>query len=84
MRPSRGRSRPLLPTTDKSSLIEEQPRLQCFHRRALELCFALVNSQNVRRMMKELLLFLETCDPEFKADCASNIVNAAEKQDCSN
>ena len=29
--------------------------------------------------MKELLHFLETCDPEFKADCCSNIVTAAEK-----
>ena len=48
-------------------------------RRALELCFALINSQNVRRMMKELLVFLETCEPDFKADCASNIVNAADK-----
>lgn len=30
-------------------------------------------------MMKELLHFLETCDPEFKADCCSNIVIAAAK-----
>ena len=45
----------------------------------MELSFALVNSNNVRVLMKELLSFLETCDPEFKADCASNIVIAAEK-----
>lgn len=48
-------------------------------KRAMELSFALVNSNNIRGMMKELLHFLETCDPEFKADCCSNIVTAAEK-----
>lgn len=48
-------------------------------RRAMELCFALISSSNVRGMIKELLTFLETCDPEFKADCCSNIVLAAEK-----
>jgi hypothetical protein len=30
-------------------------------------------------MMKELLLFLEKTDPEFKAQCSSNIVLAAER-----
>lgn len=29
--------------------------------------------------MKELLLFLEKADPEFKAHCSSSIVLAAEK-----
>ncbi|KAK7478395.1 hypothetical protein BaRGS_00030399 [Batillaria attramentaria] len=48
-------------------------------RRAMELSFALINSNNIRGMMKELLHFLETCDPEFKADCCSNIVIAAAK-----
>lgn len=48
-------------------------------KRAMELSFALVNSNNIRGMMKELIHFLETCDPEFKADCCSNIVTAAEK-----
>eukprot|EP00106_Octopus_bimaculoides_P016729 XP_014784171.1 PREDICTED: AP-1 complex subunit gamma-1-like isoform X1 [Octopus bimaculoides] len=48
-------------------------------KRAMELCFALISSSNVRGMVKELLTFLETCDPEFKADCCSNIVLAAEK-----
>ncbi|XP_048778208.2 AP-1 complex subunit gamma-1-like isoform X2 [Ostrea edulis] len=48
-------------------------------RRAMELSFALINSGNIRGMMKELLQFLETCDPEFKADTCSNIVQAAEK-----
>lgn len=48
-------------------------------KRAMELCFALISSSNVRGMIKELLTFLETCDPEFKADCCSNIVLAAEK-----
>jgi AP-1 complex subunit gamma-1 len=30
-------------------------------------------------MMKELLVFLEKADPEFKAQCSSNIVLAAER-----
>ncbi|XP_069740877.1 AP-1 complex subunit gamma-1-like isoform X2 [Narcine bancroftii] len=48
-------------------------------RRAMDLCFALVNGSNVRGMMKELLYFLDHCDQEFKADCASGIFLAAEK-----
>uniref|UniRef100_A0A8C3CBF2 Adaptor related protein complex 1 subunit gamma 1 n=1 Tax=Cairina moschata TaxID=8855 RepID=A0A8C3CBF2_CAIMO len=48
-------------------------------RRAMELSFALVNGNNVRGMMKELLYFLDSCEPEFKADCASGIFLAAEK-----
>lgn len=48
-------------------------------RRALELCFALINANNVRVMMKELLTFLERSDPEFKAQCSSSIVLAAER-----
>ena len=48
-------------------------------RRAMELCFALVNGNNIRGMVKELLFFLEKCDPEFKGDCSSNLVLAAEK-----
>lgn len=45
----------------------------------MELSFALVNENNVRGMMKELLEFLEYCEDEFKSDAASNIVLAAEK-----
>ncbi|XP_041376588.1 AP-1 complex subunit gamma-1-like isoform X2 [Gigantopelta aegis] len=48
-------------------------------KRAMELSFALVNSNNVRGMMKELLHFLETCDVEFKSDCSSNIIMCATK-----
>lgn len=48
-------------------------------KRATELCFALINPTNVRGMMKELLAFLEKCEPELKADTASNMVLAAEK-----
>jgi len=48
-------------------------------RRAVELCFALINANNIRGMVKELLFFLEKCDPEFKGDCSSNLVTAAEK-----
>ena len=45
----------------------------------MELSFALVNTNNIRNMMKELLLFLERADPEFKAQCSSNIVMSAER-----
>lgn len=58
--------------------------LVCFSllcRRAMELSFALVNGNNIRGMMKELLYFLDSCDPEFKADCASGVFLAAEKYD---
>ncbi|KAL4234218.1 AP-1 complex subunit gamma-1 [Mactra antiquata] len=48
-------------------------------RRAMELSFALVNTNNIRGMMKELLSFLENSDPEFKSDCCSKIVSATEK-----
>ncbi|KAK6185231.1 hypothetical protein SNE40_007508 [Patella caerulea] len=48
-------------------------------KRAMELSFALINANNVRGMMKELLHFLENCDQEFKADCCSNIVMSASK-----
>lgn len=45
----------------------------------MELCFALINGNNIRSMVKELLMFLEKCDPEFKSDCSSSLVLAAEK-----
>ncbi|VEN45197.1 unnamed protein product [Callosobruchus maculatus] len=48
-------------------------------RRAMELSFALINSQNVRTMTKELVNFLEKADPEFKAPCSSSIVLATER-----
>jgi AP-1 complex subunit gamma-1 len=48
-------------------------------KRAMELCFALVNANNIRGMVKELFFFLEKCDPEFKGDCTSNLVIAADK-----
>jgi len=45
----------------------------------MELSFALINDNNVRGMMKELLEFVETCDIDFRSDTASNIVLAADK-----
>lgn len=48
-------------------------------RRALELSLALVNSSNVRAMMRELQAFLESCPPDLRADCASGILLAAER-----
>lgn len=48
-------------------------------RRAMELSFALINSSNVRGMMKELLAFLVKADVEFKAYVTSEIFLAAEK-----
>lgn len=48
-------------------------------RRAMELSFALINAQNIRTMIKELLTFLEKSDSEFKAQCSSGMINAAER-----
>lgn len=48
-------------------------------RRAMELCFALVNRTNISEMIDELTQFLATCEPEFKADCSSNMFIAMEK-----
>ncbi|KAK3862477.1 hypothetical protein Pcinc_031662 [Petrolisthes cinctipes] len=48
-------------------------------KRSMELCFALINGNNIRTMMKELLLFLEKAEPEFKATCSSKCVLAAER-----
>ncbi|XP_070574228.1 AP-1 complex subunit gamma-1-like isoform X2 [Ptychodera flava] len=48
-------------------------------RRAVELCFALINANNVRGMVKELVFFLEKADPEFKSHVSSNIFHACEK-----
>lgn len=48
-------------------------------RRAMELCFALMNKNNATEMTEELIEFLLTCEPEFKADCSSNLFIAMEK-----
>ena len=48
-------------------------------RRAVELCFALVNSSNIRSMAKELINFLERCDVELKSYVTSNLITVAEK-----
>uniref|UniRef100_A0A914YBV1 AP-1 complex subunit gamma n=1 Tax=Panagrolaimus superbus TaxID=310955 RepID=A0A914YBV1_9BILA len=48
-------------------------------RRAMELSFALMNKTNITLMAKELLLFLETADPEFKAECSSKMYIATER-----
>eukprot|EP00127_Corallochytrium_limacisporum_P005421 Clim_evm33s204 gene=Clim_evmTU33s204 len=48
-------------------------------RRAMELIFVLINQDNVRVLVRELLLFLEVADTEFKAYLASNIFIAASR-----
>ncbi|UJR16061.1 hypothetical protein I4U23_002974 [Adineta vaga] len=48
-------------------------------RRAMELCFALMNSNNIRTMTNEMLEFLGTCEIEFKADCTSNMFLAMDR-----
>ncbi|KAM4809108.1 AP-1 complex subunit gamma-like 2 isoform 1-T1 [Rhinophrynus dorsalis] len=49
------------------------------NRRALELCFALVNETNILAMMKELQRFLQICSPELKQQCTSGIFLCAER-----
>jgi len=48
-------------------------------KRAMELCFALINSSNIKSMVKELLVFLKTAEPEFKQQCSSNMMIAADQ-----
>ncbi|KAG6847819.1 AP-1 complex subunit gamma-1 [Blastosporella zonata] len=48
-------------------------------RRALELSYALINEQNVRVLIRELLAFLEVADDEFKLGMTTQICLAAER-----
>ncbi|XP_054165435.1 AP-1 complex subunit gamma-1-like isoform X2 [Oppia nitens] len=48
-------------------------------KKAMELCFALINSNNIKSMSKELIHFLEKADPDFKSICSSNLCISAEK-----
>src|SRR5215470_1852080 len=48
-------------------------------RRALELSYALINEQNVRVLIRELLAFLEVADDEFKLGLTTQISLAAER-----
>lgn len=48
-------------------------------RRAMELSFALINRNNIVEMIDELMTFLATCEPEFKADCSSNMFIVMER-----
>ncbi|XP_074599124.1 adaptor protein complex 1, gamma subunit [Brevipalpus obovatus] len=48
-------------------------------KKSMELCFALINSNNIRSMSLELISFLEKADPEFKSVCSSNVCICADK-----
>ena len=48
-------------------------------RRALELSYALINEQNVKDMIRELLAFLAVADNEFKLGMTTQICLAAER-----
>ncbi|XP_065316847.1 AP-1 complex subunit gamma-1-like isoform X2 [Gordionus sp. m RMFG-2023] len=49
-------------------------------KRSMELCFVLINSSNVRSMVKDLLIFLHTSpESEMKAKCSSSIYLCAQK-----
>ena len=42
-------------------------------------CIHVVNQNNIRTIMKEVLNFLDVAEPEFKAYIATNALVAAEK-----
>lgn len=46
-------------------------------RRALDLSFHLVNAQNIRLMVRELLLYLEFCEGDVKESVSDRIISAA-------
>ncbi|XP_046911248.2 adaptor protein complex 1, gamma subunit [Dermatophagoides farinae] len=48
-------------------------------KKSMELCFALMNENNIKTMTKELIYFLEKADPEFKSICSSNLCISAER-----
>jgi len=48
-------------------------------RRALELVYALVNESNIRMLVREMLSFLLSADPEFKSDLTAKICMVTEK-----
>ncbi|ODQ65687.1 Adaptor protein complex AP-1 gamma subunit [Nadsonia fulvescens var. elongata DSM 6958] len=48
-------------------------------RRALDLSYALVNESNIRVLVRELLIFLESADNEFKSNLTTQIALAAER-----
>ena len=48
-------------------------------KKAMELCFALINSNNIKTMSKELILFIEKADTDFKSICSSNLCICTEK-----
>ena len=45
----------------------------------MELCFAVINKNNIRTMINEMLEFLGTCEAEFKADCSSKMFLVMER-----
>ena len=48
-------------------------------RRAMDLALALINENTVRVVVRELLLFLEVADEEFKPSLVTRICTAADK-----
>jgi hypothetical protein len=63
----------------KNKAEEKKFKRKGYFRRAMELCFALINSNNIRTMINEMLTFLGTCEQEFKSDCTSNMFLAMER-----
>ena len=66
-------------TVDWSKISGRRDLVLVDFRRAMELCFALMNSHNIRTMTNEMLEFLGSCETEFKADCTSNMFLAMER-----
>lgn len=63
----------------RSTIVEclKDPDLS-IRKKAMELCFVLINENNIISMTEDLLVFLENSDPELKSRCSFNLCMSAE------
>lgn len=48
-------------------------------KKAMQLCFALINASNIKTISKELLSYLQVAEPENKCICSSNLFHCADR-----